>query len=209
MTAQLFRGHYTSLTTSDMALPYVGQAALLADAFGKALDDYQPRSVAVLGCAGGNGFEQALTRSIDRIVGVDINPNYIERAHSRWQGKLRAVELYAGDVQTDEFSFALVDLVFAGLLFEYVDTDKVLVKIRSMLRADGVLVSVTQLPNKEIAEITPSPFAKSLSVLSSTMHLVPSALLRDLAVNRGYRELEEYEVVGASEKRFRVQRFRS
>ncbi|RPI77037.1 MAG: hypothetical protein EHM45_10650 [Desulfobacteraceae bacterium] len=40
------------------ALPQVAQARLLADVFARALGRYSPESVAVLGCAGGSGFER-------------------------------------------------------------------------------------------------------------------------------------------------------
>ena len=42
---------------AHMALPQVGQARLLADLFAAELRVGSPSSVAVLGCAGGNGFE--------------------------------------------------------------------------------------------------------------------------------------------------------
>ncbi len=42
---------------SHMALPYVAQAQLLSDLFAEALQELSPESVALLGCAGGNGFE--------------------------------------------------------------------------------------------------------------------------------------------------------
>lgn len=189
-----------------MALPYVGQARLLSDIFGSVLDQYAPRSAAILGCAGGNGFEQAEARSIDRLVGIDINPDYIEQARTRWSTRIAALDLFVGDLQVNEFRFEPVDLVFAGLLFEYVDADAVLAKVRSMLLPGGMLVAVTQLPSEETVEITPSPFT-SLQALSRTMRLVPPDRLRELAGNHGYRTIDEYAVATQSGKRFSVQYF--
>ncbi len=40
-----------------MALPYVAQAQLFSGLFAEALQEFSPESVALLGCAGGNGFE--------------------------------------------------------------------------------------------------------------------------------------------------------
>ena len=57
---------------AHMALPQVGQAQLLADLFAAELHARSPSSVAVLGCAGGNGFERA--PSTLRVVGVDVAP---------------------------------------------------------------------------------------------------------------------------------------
>lgn len=191
---------------AHMALPYVDQARLLSDIFGSALDKYTPRSVALLGCAGGNGFEQVMFRGIPRLVGIDINAEYIEKARDRWHARITGLELFVGDLQVDKFDFAPVDLVFAGLLFEYVDIGQVLTKIHSMLCPEGVLVTVVQLPSPECSEITPSPFT-SLKALSEIMRLVPPESLHEKAENCGYREIEKYVVDGKSGKKFCVQSF--
>jgi len=53
-----------------MAWPGVGQAQLLSDVFARAIEQFSPQSVAVPGCAGGNGFER-IPPSVSRVVGVD------------------------------------------------------------------------------------------------------------------------------------------
>jgi hypothetical protein len=55
----------------------VGQLPVLAELFKCALDHCRPKSVAVLGVAGGNGLEQIDCSITKRIVGVDINRQYI------------------------------------------------------------------------------------------------------------------------------------
>jgi ubiquinone/menaquinone biosynthesis C-methylase UbiE len=190
-----------------MALPNVGQAQLLSDVFANALSKYAPRSVAVLGCAGGNGLDRVSSKVTERVVGVDLNPDYVQQARTRFDHQIPLLELLVGDVQTDEFAFAPVELVFAGLLFEYVDAEAVLAKIRAMLCPGGTLLTVVQLPSTAIPEITPSQFA-SLSALSSVMRLVPPELLRQLAAAHGYCETEAQTVATAGGKEFRVQAFR-
>lgn len=191
---------------AHMALPYVGQARLLSEILSGALEEYAPRSVAVLGCAGGNGFER-IPKTVERVVGVDINPNYIECARSRFGGRVPVLELFAGDVQVDEFAFAPVELVFAGLLFEYVDAATVLAKVRSMLCKNGMLVVALQLPSAEVAEITPSPYA-SLGALAPVIRLVPPDELMELAAGLGYRPADARTLEAAGGKRFQVQYLR-
>jgi hypothetical protein len=87
---------------THMALPNVRQAQLLADILGRALNQYAPRSLALLGCAGGNGLEQVVNRMVDRIVAVDINPAYIEHVRTRWSGRIAGLDLVVGDVQKDD-----------------------------------------------------------------------------------------------------------
>jgi hypothetical protein len=52
-----------------MALPGIEQAQLLSGIFADVLAKFSPRSVAVIGCAGGNGFDR-ISPSISRVVGV-------------------------------------------------------------------------------------------------------------------------------------------
>ena len=190
-----------------MALPNVGQAQLLSDVFASALSKYKPRSVAVLGCAGGNGLDRVSSEVTERVVGVDLNPDYVLQARTRFAHRIPLLELLVGDVQKDEFAFAPVELVFAGLLFEYVDAEVVLAKIQAMLCPGGMLLTVVQLPSAAISEITPSQFA-SLGALSSVMRLVPPKLLRQLAATHGYHETEAQTLEAAGGKEFQVQAFR-
>jgi len=190
-----------------MASPNVGQAQFLSDVFAAALNKYEPRSVAVLGCAGGNRLDRVSSKVTERVVGVDLNPDYVLRTRTRFGHRIPLLELFVGDVQEDEFGFAPVELVFAGLLFEYVDADTVLAKIRSILRPDGTLLTVVQLPSTTIAEITPSRYA-SLGALSSAMRLVPPSLLGQLAAAHGYHEIDAQTLKVAGGKEFQVQAFR-
>ena len=191
---------------SHMALDQVGQAALLSDLFAQTLARFAPRSVALPGCAGGNGFEH-LAGSPTRLVGIDINPTFIAAARARFAGRITGLELVVADVQAGDFQISPVDLVFAGLLFEYTDIAAALGNIRSMLLPGGTLVTVLQLPTVGLEEITPSPYRR-LAALSSIMQLVSPDTLRNLALERGFDFVDE-RVVGASGgKSFQVQTFR-
>jgi hypothetical protein len=190
-----------------MALPNVGQAQLLSDVFASALSKYEPRSVAILGCAGGNGLDRVPSKVTERVVGVDLNPDYVLRARTRFAHRIPVLELLVGDVQKDELAFAPVELVFAGLLLEYVDVEAVLARIRAMLCPGGTLLTVVQLPSTGIAEITPSQFA-SLGALASVMRLVPPKLLSQLAATLGYHATEAQTLETAGGKKFQVQAFR-
>lgn len=66
-----------------MALPEVAQAAYLADTLERLVKDHAPQSVAVIGCAGGNGFDRLARTKVPRVVGADINPAYLAEAKRR------------------------------------------------------------------------------------------------------------------------------
>lgn len=86
-----------------MTLRVVGQVRTLADIFELLLREFIPKSVAVIGSAGGNCFDRIDSGITQRVVGVGISGTYIERIRARFSGRLRRPELYAGDIQAGTF----------------------------------------------------------------------------------------------------------
>ena len=189
-----------------MALPKVAQATLLADVFEGALRKYAPKSVAILGCAGGNSFDRIDPQATTRVVGIDINPAYVATARERFQRRLPGLELIVADLQQDDVSIAPVDLVFAALLFEYVDADAVLASVGRLLKSGGCVTTVVQLPHADAPAATPSPFT-SLQSLASCLRLVSPDFLRERAAALGLTEVESVQVTSLGGKSFQVQTF--
>ena len=192
---------------SHMALPYVGQSQLLSQLLGEAIDSYRPSSIALLGCAGGNGLERISSTSVERVVGIDINQQYLERTAARYGDRIPRLELFAGDLGVDRFVFDPVELVFAGLIFEYVETTKLLKQALSMLIRGGRLVSVVQLPSP-IEDVTPSPYT-TMKSLSPVLHVVSSKKLTVLARETGFAIESERVVTATGGKTFQVNTFRT
>jgi SAM-dependent methyltransferase len=188
-----------------MALPGIEQAQLLSDIFAGVLAKYSPRSVAVIGCAGGNGFDR-IPPTIPRVVGVDLNPRFVAAADARFRDRIENLELIAGDIQSPEVAFAPVDLMFLGLVLEYVDAESVVARMPSMLTARGHMVTVLQLPAVGHRQVSPSPFA-SVQVVGEVMRLVPPARLKNLAEAHGCIQLESRNVASRGGKQFHVQAF--
>ena len=191
-----------------MALPDVRQAQLLSRILGSALDTYMPRSIALLGCAGGSGLEQLEGRVLGRVVAVDINPVYVEHVRERWSGRIAGLDLVVADVEKDDLTIAPVDLALAGLLLEYLDIAAALPRMRSMVRPGGTLITVLQSASAVTPDITPSPFS-SLNALSSIMRLVTPDRLRALAEEHGFRQIDEQSVQAEGGKHFLAQSFRA
>ncbi len=106
---------------AHMSLPEVAQAQALSKLMALALAEYTPASLAVVGCATGSGFEHIDTTKTRRVVGVDINPAYLNILRSRFAGRIPNLELIEADITAPDFLVAPVSMVFAGLVFEYVD----------------------------------------------------------------------------------------
>jgi SAM-dependent methyltransferase len=189
-----------------MGLPEVAQAELLADVFGVLLVEHAPRSVAVLGCAGGNGFDRISPAVTHRVVGVDLNPTFIDAASARFDGRFRVLELVVADLQTDEMAIESVDFVYAALVFEYMDLPATFRSIRSLLRRGGVVGTVVQLPTSGLDAVTPSAYS-SVQLLAPSMRLVSPEELRDCARAHDGKELTSYSVASPVGKQFQVQVF--
>jgi len=173
-----------------MGSPEVDQSALLSELFGATLARHRPRSLVVLGCAGGNGFDQIDPAVTERIFAIDINPVYTAETLERYQSRLPGLRALTLDIQTGALP-APVDLVHAGLVLEYVDVACVIPKIASMVVRGGTFHAVLQLPSNSMPSVSSTRFT-SLQRLTPSMRLVsPDELTRvALEVNLVLRNKE-------------------
>jgi cyclopropane fatty-acyl-phospholipid synthase-like methyltransferase len=193
---------------AHMALPTVGQAQLIAHELDVLLRTYSPGSVAIIGCAGGNGFDCAVGIGVSRVVGVDINPQYIERARERYKDRIAGLELHIADIQGCEALFQPVDLIYVALVLEYVDPVRSMSVLRSLCNTDGILAVVSQLPHETMARVSPSPYA-SLQLLAPGMRLIPQEELQRHAKRAGFAPVRSRTALSSGGKRFRVDELRA
>jgi hypothetical protein len=190
-----------------MSWPGVGQADMLATQFAQLLIKWAPTSAAVIGCAGGNGFDRLDTGITRRVVGIDINPQYIQELAYRYAATLPGLELYVRDIQEPVERIEPVDLIYAALVLEYVEPGPVLRNFKVLCRPQGVLAIVLQLPSDKGETIAESPFT-SLKGLAPDMHLVSAADLAACAAESGFAPLASRRIVLSSGKAFALQVFR-
>jgi SAM-dependent methyltransferase len=189
---------------AHMAAPNVDQAILLADTFSAVLRKFRPASVAVIGCAGGNGFDRIDPRTTRRVVGVDINPEYLDATARRHSASFSNLLLCNADIAGEALSLEPVDLGYAALVFEYVDVARALRNLFSICRAAGHLVAVLQLPSVSLATITPTAIA-SIVRLAPAMKLVDPLALAQVARGIGFALLESTRVTSSAGKPFAIQ----
>jgi SAM-dependent methyltransferase len=190
-----------------MASPAVGQAEMVANEFADLLKSHVPKTAALIGCAGGNGFDEAAEAGIARLVGIDINARYIADAKARYAGSLPGLELYCADIQGDMPELPTVDLVYAALVFEYVDVAAALKNLSRLCQPNGFMAVLLQLPKAGAEAVTASPFT-SLKTLNSIMRLVPPAELNAAATEVGFALVSEKTITLQSSKQFALQVFR-
>jgi SAM-dependent methyltransferase len=183
----------------------VGQAQLLADLLEAAIASHRPHSLALLGCAGGNGFER-VAPDVERVVGVDLNPGFVAATRARFAARLPALELYVADIAAG-CPYEPVALAFAGLLLEYVDVASALRSIRAGLAPSGILVTVVQLPG-DAPTITPSAHAHLLAPLEAAFRYVAPRELARTARRCGLEPISSTMARATGGKAFQVQTFR-
>src|SRR5437762_817757 len=116
----------------------VDQSSLLSELFRAALIRHRPHSLAVLGCAGGNGFDQIDPSTTEQVLAIDINPGYTAELATRYQSRLPGLRVLTIDIQTAALPAMEVDLVHAGLVLEYVDVPCIIPKIAAMVAPGGI-----------------------------------------------------------------------
>ncbi|HTV51926.1 MAG TPA: class I SAM-dependent methyltransferase [Steroidobacteraceae bacterium] len=192
---------------SHMALPEIGQAQLLREQLLAAAQGGCARSVAIAGCAGGNGLAE-LGRLVPRIVAVDLNPHYIEAVRRRFAGRITGLETYVTDLEQGAPACAPVDLVYAGLLFEYVNVCRAMASLRQLCRDGGELVAVIQLAAGTPGFVSPSPYG-SLRPLEAFARLHSSSALDEHASRAGFSTARWRSIRSAGGKGFEVGTFKA
>ena len=191
-----------------MESPDVDQSSMLSELFRAALLRHQPHSLAVLGCAGGNGFDQIDPSTTERVFAIDINPDYTAEVFARYRSGLPGLRVLTLDIQTAALPAMEVDLVHAGLILEYVDVPCIIPRIASMVAPGGTFHAVLQLPSNSMPSVSTTKFA-SLQRLAPSMRLVSPDELTKLALG-AHLDLQGKELVQSSAgKMFAVLTFQS
>lgn len=186
-----------------MSASNVGQLQVLNKIFKDVLDEFNPKSICILGCTTGNGFEHLINNSVDEIVGIDINKKYLEECYNRFHNSLPKLKLICADLNELELQNDFFDLIHAALIFEYVDFKKVLSKIKKWLKPDGILSAVFQLPSEYAAQISETPYS-SLKSLSSLMKLIDVNEIEDILMKEKLLCEQSYILELPQRKKFLV-----
>jgi hypothetical protein len=166
-----YEGHMNS--------PGVQQLGALSELFAEVLRLYSPASVAILGIAGGNGLEHIDNRITQRVVGVDVNPTYLEAVRQRYS-LISGLELYRVDLASEIVDVAPAQLVHAALVFEHAGVRLCLKNAVSLVAKEGALSVILQLPAKSEPEVSTTSFP-SMQALKSYFTLIePSKLCEAL-----------------------------
>lgn len=163
----------------------VGQLGVLADLFAEAMARCRPSSIAILGIAGGNGLDHVDIGITSRVVGLDLNPQYLEAVRQRYS-HLPGLKLHCIDLAEKRLALEPVQLVHAALIFEHAGAEVCLENALSMVMPGGSLSVVLQLSGEGGQTVGASPFP-SIQNLKSHFSLFRPAWLRESLASRGFR----------------------
>jgi SAM-dependent methyltransferase len=166
-----------------MKSPEVGQLVVLADLFAEVLATRRPNSVAVLGVAGGNGLDRIDGEITKRVVGIDLNPVYLDVVRRRYSN-LRGLELHCIDLAEQAANVEPVDLVHAALVFEHAGVDRCLDNALSLVATGGALSVVLQLPADAAPQVGTSAYPSMQSLKSHFSLIDPTWLRQTLEVRK-------------------------
>jgi len=159
----------------------VDQLAPLSAIFQEVYAAAQPDRLLLLGCTAGNGLEHVNPAVTKRIVGVDVNLQYLGVARQRFIGLGARLELYCGEVERFRAAQGSFDLVHAALLFEYLHPEVLVRRIAEWLAPEGTCSVVVQLPG---GEGPPAP-TRTMQLIAKAMRLVPPEELTRLFEHYG------------------------
>jgi len=181
----------------------VGQLQALNEVFAEILVTFEPRRLAVLGCATGNGFEHIRPDVTETVIAVDINDEYLGILKKRFRSNLPGLQVMCADATRVDIEPGSLDHVHAGLILEYVKTKSLLKRAASWLKTGGVLSVILQLPSEESGPVTDTPF-DSLKLLEPAMRLVDPAEVTAEAHNLGLSERKSFDVELMQGKKFQA-----
>ncbi len=186
---------------AHMSSPNVGQQQMLNLIFKELLNQFNPKKIAVVGCTSGNGFEHVDFDYIDKLLGIDINPEFINSAKEKFGDAGKKIDLVCADIQDYDFGKMKFDLIHCALIFEYISVEKVLLKSVNSLNPNGILSVVLQLANSDKPAVSKTEY-KSLESLSSLINLHTVGDFKKIAEKSGLKEIEGRTIKLKSGKEF-------
>ncbi len=191
---------------NHMNSPSVGQSSFMAEELKIALQKYTPDSIAILGCATGNGLEYVKNNTVKKITVFDINSEYLKLLKHRFKNRIANLETIHADLETYSLKNNEYSFILAALIFEYLTPLNLLKNIENSLKPNGIILSILQLPAENISKVSETPY-KSLKKLSSIMKLISPKDFDIMITKVGLTKVESKTVTLKSGKRFYIGKY--
>jgi SAM-dependent methyltransferase len=156
---------------NHMSSPEVCQLQMLNQIFKRVYVKYKSKNILIVGCTSGNGFEHVDFSATDKVVGIDINPDYLKIAENKYGNQNGKIELRCCDICNCKIEKDSFDLIHCGLVFEYAKPEDCIETLNEALKHKGILSVILQLPGEKHAKVSETEYS-SLKKLESAINLV-------------------------------------
>jgi len=178
----------------------VDQLAPLSAIFARVYGALRPARLLLPGVATGNGLEHVDPRVTRRVVGLDVNIQYVAVARQRHLRLGPALELYCEDLLHTRLDAGSFDLVHAALVLEHVEPFPAVERFARWLAPGGACAVVLQLGGGEPAR----PDGALLRQVTEQARLVAPADLRATFERQGMVQRNAFELPVPQGRRFFV-----
>src|SRR5688572_11090411 len=184
----------------------VGQLHLLNDLTKKYLRKLSPDIVIFLGIAGGNGLEHIDNKVTSQVFGIDINQNYLDETKKRFKDQIPNLNLINIDIssrKTEKITKA--NVIWAALIFEYVETDTCFEFINNNIQINGYLI-VTIQENNGVSSVSQTGI-ETIKSAGKIFRLVSESDLLSVADKFGFCKIDFEENVLPNKKSLKTYTF--
>src|SRR5262249_55860437 len=145
---------------------------------------------------------------VRRVVAVDFNPEYLAVCTDRHAASFARFEPVLHDLSQGPPALEPVECLYAGLVLEYVPTDRFFAYLASLMAGGGIFAALLQMPSPDLPAVSASPF-RSLEKLRPVFSPVDSEWMHDTLVMNGFSPVEKERIVLGSGKSFHFAAYRS
>lgn len=137
---------------AHMAHPNVAQIqklnAIIKEQFLLLDDSFKQKYVAILGITNGNGLEHVIDCNIDKVIGIDINPEFLQQCRVRYPRMLDNLQLYQLDLihEASEVCKKITSchLILANLLIKHIHLHNFINCIKNLPHEHRIVSCVIQ-----------------------------------------------------------------
>ena len=162
---------------THMASNNVYQLQTLKNITESQIKDYIHTNVLILGIAGGNGLEHIDISNTEKIVGIDVNSQYLNICRKRYPHLTEILELVCCDLNKSDVVLPYSDIMICNLIIEYIGMNKFIELIRNNKENINIISTILQ-KNNDNEFVSNSSLSPSFKILESILHDIDEDILR-------------------------------
>lgn len=159
---------------NHMKLKTVYQLQTMNQIMKKQFYQYSISSLMILGIAGGNGLEHIQPHQFKKIIGIDINPDYLKECQKRYPHLDEELKLLCVDLTHFPLTLPHTDLVISNLLIEYIGYDCFQKVIQTV---NPQYISCLIQINTDETFVSDSPYIHVFDNLDNVLHSIEQTAL--------------------------------